>query len=41
MKWLSKFFLADYVAKLSSEKDAAGNPVIMTAIISPGYFVSH
>lgn len=33
--------LAEFAAKKASEKDENGNPIVLTAIISPGFFVSH
>lgn len=33
--------LADWLAAKASEKDAQGNPIVMTAIVSPGFFVTH
>ncbi|MCL7764787.1 hypothetical protein MPF19_15290 [Polaribacter sp. Z014] len=32
---------ADFASNLASKGDQKGNPIVMTAIISPGFFVSH
>lgn len=32
---------ADFASGLATKGDKNGNPIVMTAIISPGFFVSH
>ncbi len=32
---------AEFASNYATNKDGKGNPIVMTAIISPGFFVSH